>query len=207
MPIWTRTYPIPAAQLVENRIRELYPTIDISLSTEPVDGINKVNYISIPDLPQTEFDSLIQSLIVDYPEAMVDDVKQEIPFHITDSAAQTWTNMPAAITEFRGLTLFRCYTNLGVRTEGQLQVNVIVPGAIGAELRMQCSIDNGSTWRTLGAIGTPGPSAAIDTVGTIKGPWANIGPAVRKEVLLRLIGIGGNGTADPQFGEISLRVR
>jgi hypothetical protein len=46
------------------------------------------------------------------------------------------------------------------------------------------------------------------TNATVKGDWTNIPAAVQNsDVVIRLVGVNGDGVADPTFGLITLQIR
>ncbi|MDD5614944.1 MAG: hypothetical protein PHH85_01945 [Candidatus Methanoperedens sp.] len=116
-----------------------------------------------------------------------------------------WSNMPAALTEFVGSTSGRTKVNLSDVSRVLMQGNVAVVGAANAQLRLQYSTDNGTTWAYLD--GGTTPSISIGTLGYKSSGWVNIVPAARKEVMLRIVGINGDGVADPQVAVVNLRFR
>jgi hypothetical protein len=162
-------------------------------------GNDKILMVDLPDATQTEFDDVMEDLRATWPKQMNFGDATQAVFFITDAAAQAWTNQPAALTEFRGLTVFRQYANLETVSRIRLIARVETAGAPGSELRLQYSTD-GNTWNYLS--GTDSPKVSIAAVGLIQGAEVTIAAAARKAVQLRLVGINGNGTADPAFGTI-----
>lgn len=128
-----------------------------------------------------------------------------IPFFASDSgvaADREWTNMPAATAEWNAL--FRRYFDLTNAAQFRLHANVGQAGAAGAVLRVEYST-NESTWLPLGAVAGSG-EVPISTAGYMIGAFADIVAGAKAGVFLRLMGNGGNGTADPRFGSISVEV-
>lgn len=203
MPTFTNTIPAPELDGVVPFIEARHPGEPLGIQT----SATKVLEIDMPTLTTVQFDTLIADLQAAFPSAMFPDNDHDLPLAITDAAAMVWTSMPAALTEFRGLTIHRACAFLSSKTQAQLTANVTVAGAAGAGLRVQASLDNGANWRSLEAGAGVGPQVSISATGVIKGPPINIDAAVRKDVLLRVVGGGGNGTISPQFGTILLRVR
>jgi hypothetical protein len=117
----------------------------------------------------------------------------------------TWTNQPAALTEFTGATRYRLYFDLTSAHEARLVAHIATAGAAAASLRVQYSLDGGVSWNYLGDVS--GPSLGIGSAGTFASPWVSLEPAARTDCLLRLVGINGNGVADPVFGRISVQLR
>jgi hypothetical protein len=121
------------------------------------------------------------------------------------SANYQWANMPAALTEFGGGN-FRCRTlaDLSLYTQFRLLVTVTTVGSANAQIRAQYSTD-GASWSYLD--GATNPVAAINTTGFKITDWLTLDGTARAEVYLRLVGIGGNGSADPRFGILTLQFR
>lgn len=204
MPLFTQAIADPEITQIDAFIEARFPGVPRAMSPS---WNNKVLSLEMPTLTQVQFDQLILDLTAAFPDAMTLDNNFDIPILLTDAAAQVWIAMPAVLTEFRGLTIHRTAANLGARTQAQLIANVQVAGLAGAGLRVQASLDNGASWRALEAGVGVGPTVTIDATGIIKGAVATIDALVRKDVLLRVVGGGGNGVVSPQFGTILLRVR
>jgi hypothetical protein len=113
----------------------------------------------------------------------------------------TWPNMPAAGTELPGA---RTRLDLSLATSARLVVNVIAPGSTNAVLAVQYSTDQ-TTWRYLD--GGTGPQVPVNAAGVQISPWVDLEPAARGDVFIRIGGGGGNNTADPSFGIVTLQVR
>src|SRR3990167_6095606 len=64
-------------------------------------------------------------------------------YNLSDAGVMAWANMPAALTEFRGVTSFpfRIRADLSAATQVRTCVRVTTAGATGAELRAQYSTD------------------------------------------------------------------
>ena len=121
-----------------------------------------------------------------------------------NGAASQWSNMPAALTEIWGLAASRQRVDLSDATQVRLQVNVNGAGAAGSQLRAQYSTDQVS-WNYLD--GGTGPAAAVDAIGLAVSSWVTVTAGAKSDVYLRIIGINGDGAADPTFGIIQLQVR
>jgi hypothetical protein len=119
-------------------------------------------------------------------------------------AGLTWTDMPAALTEFNNSTTRRCKKSLVGAQEARIVARVEVVGATNAQLRVQYST-NESSWSYLD--GSAGPGVGIATTGTRASSWVTLEAAARADVVLRIVGIDGDGALDPQFGSIFLEVR
>jgi hypothetical protein len=205
MPIFTQTIADPEVTQIPAFIDARFPGQERLMETS---WNNKVARLEMPGLTQIEFDQLILDMTAAFPGAMTADNEFDIPIIVTpSSAAVIWTNMPAALTEFLGLTIHRTRAHLGARTQAQLIANVQTAGVAGSGLRVEASLNNGVAWRALEASPAVGPQVAIDAVGVVSSTAITIDAAVRKDVLLRVVGGGGNGIIDPAFGTILLRVR
>jgi hypothetical protein len=203
MPVFTQTLEPPEVEQVPGFIAAAFPGEELSIETSQ----NKVTRIEMPGLTQGQFDQLILDLTAAFPGAMTAENDFDIPLTVSDGIAQVWTAMPSALTEFRGLTLFRTFANLAGRTQAQLIANVQIAGAAGAGLRIEASLNGGSSFRALDVSPGTGPQVSIAATGTVKSASIALDPLVRKEVLLRVVGGGGNGVLSPAFGLISMRVR
>ena len=131
---------------------------------------------------------------------------------VAANTATTWTAMPSAVTEFRGLTNYRIRADLSGALEMRLCVRVLVAGAVGSNLRPQFSLDGGATFTNLSASEfdwNPPGRALIDTAGqdVQHSGWRTIATSAQTDVLLRLVGQGGDGVASPEFGVITLGLR
>ncbi len=115
-----------------------------------------------------------------------------------------WRNMPAALTEIFNATIHRTMVDLSNATQARLTVGVGRAGFATAELRGQYSTD-GATWFYLD--GTSGPSVPINAVGLQVSSWVNLDAGAQADVYIRIVGINGNGAADPRFGLITIQFR
>jgi parallel beta-helix repeat protein len=124
---------------------------------------------------------------------------------MSTATAATWTDMPAALTEFLGVTRHRVSYDLRRALQVRLMVNVATAGAADAKLRAQYSKDGGATWSYLD--GATGPEVAIGTTGLKVSSWAYLPTGAMAEVLLRVVGLDGDGVADPAFNNLILQFR
>jgi hypothetical protein len=111
-----------------------------------------------------------------------------------------WTNMPAAVTELWGFDRNRTKLNLAGFSQARLVVNVQVGGAAGSVLDVQYST-NQTTWNNLTSTALTVP---ISTVGAVASVDRALAAGAKADVWLRVVGSGGNGTADPRFGNIDV---
>jgi hypothetical protein len=115
-----------------------------------------------------------------------------------------WTNQPAGLTELFGTTVGRLKADLTATAQVRLIANVATAGAAGAAIRAQHSTDQ-SSWNYLD--GATGPSVGVGTTGLKVSAWVNVTGAAKADVFIRVVGISGDGTADPAFGNVLLQVR
>lgn len=122
--------------------------------------------------------------------------------------AHVWTNMPAALGEYpSSLTagFARAKTDLSGATQARLVAQLSVAGSTNAELRGQYSTDNGSNWLYLD--GSTGPLVNLSATGMRTGAWVNLAAGAKADVLLRIVGINGDGVVDPAFAMVQLQVK
>jgi len=171
----------------------------LSLSTLPsFSQLDKNFVITHPDISEANR-SAIQTVINNHvanPLFGVDLANLK-PTNVTinGAATLTWTNMPAALTSIAAtegkLPLFGA-------SVGRLCVRVNTAGAAGAVLVAQFSLD-GSNY-------VNGPQVPINSTGLKVSALASIPDQYQADVFFRMAGQGGNGTADPAFGLITLQV-
>lgn len=124
---------------------------------------------------------------------------------VAQGTVASWGNQPAAETEFLGATRHRIKMDLTNYTQARLIVNVATAGAATpAKIRAQYSTDE-TTWYYLDNASEP--SVNIDTTGTKVSNWIGLAAGAKADVFLRIVGIDGDGVADPQFGLISLQFK
>ena len=112
-----------------------------------------------------------------------------------------WTNMPAAETELAGVVHRRCRVDLTDCDRCRLTARVSTQGAAGSVLKAQYATADAGPWTDL----TIGVSlAAVDTAA---GAWGDVPAGAKGDVIVRVVGVGGNGTADPVIGNVVLEVR
>ena len=129
---------------------------------------------------------------------------------IISAGAQSFTNMPAALTELIATDIFRHTEDLTYCTQFRLQVGINVAGFAGSTLGIQYSLDGGTNWFGL----DNGTADVISTVtllltsnGHIVTAWTDIATLGRADVLLRIVGIDGNGAVDPSFNTLEVQFR
>lgn len=118
-----------------------------------------------------------------------------------------WTNQPAALTELIAATDRRVQADLTGATQARITCEQTAAAAsASAELRLQYSTDGGTNWSY--ADGASGPAVALGTAaGRRTGAWANLVAGAKADVLLRIVGINGNATADPAFRNLTVEAK
>lgn len=116
--------------------------------------------------------------------------------------------MPAALTEFLNNANFRNQADLANVTQVRMKAALTVIGSgVTTELRAQYSSNGGANWSDLGASANTPAVVIGNTVGLKVGTWVNVAAGAKADVLLRVMGINGNGTADPNFNKVVLEFR
>jgi hypothetical protein len=116
----------------------------------------------------------------------------------------SWSNQPAPLTELFGTTAGRVRTDLTASTQVRLVSNVAQAGTATAAIRVQYSTDQ-AAWNYLD--GGTGPAVNINPTGVKVSSWVDLTAPAKADVFLRVVGINGDGTADPGFGNIILQVK
>lgn len=121
----------------------------------------------------------------------------------SSNATGQWANMPAAVTELYNNAFNRQAVELNNFTQFRLIANVLTAGTATANLGVQSSID-GVIWMGFDPANT---TVNIGATGLRVSSWANIPSTLRQPLILRIVGAGGNGSADPQFNRIELQFK
>ena len=125
--------------------------------------------------------------------------------NVTFAADQdTWTNMPAADTEYFN-TRTRAWFDLTDAREFRLVIGMAVAGFAGADCRLQYAASDAGPFTNLD--GGLGPELPVDSIASQKTAWATINSAARADVVLRVMCKDGNGTIDPQFRGVRVEIR
>lgn len=122
-----------------------------------------------------------------------------------NAATFTWADQPVALTELFGLNDRRRKYDLTQFTEARLIANVEVAGAATASLYAEFSTTDGGTYAALD--NATGPNVSLAAAGTIVSSVVSLTAGAKADNFLRIIGVGGDGAADPQIGLITLQVR
>lgn len=123
----------------------------------------------------------------------------------TPMTVQTWTSMPAAVTELFGNTFGRIKVNLAEATQYRIYVDQSVAGFAGADINLQYSLD-GTNF--LAADSAAAGELDVGTGTGVKyGAFANLVSGAKGDVWLRLVGKDGNGTVSPGFRQIHIEFK
>jgi len=119
------------------------------------------------------------------------------------------TNLPAALAELStNIGRTRTYYDMSYVTSCRVVVGQSIAASVSTEIRVQYSLDNGTTWAYLDGVAGPSSGALGTTANqNVRGPWVPLVAAARADVLLRVVTINGNGTADPAFWFVTLQVQ
>lgn len=119
---------------------------------------------------------------------------------LVNDDVKTWTNMPAAETEYvspnAGYT-YRLKVDLTNASSARLSTFIGTNGFAGSKLKLQYSTDQ-AAWVDTGA------EVALDAGATTLsvGSYASIPAGAKADVFLRIVGIAGNGIVDPSFSHL-----
>ena len=119
----------------------------------------------------------------------------------------TWSNMPAGPQELGGQDKHRKLVDLTDLTEVlfSTEITATFPGHSTAVLDLEYTtdLDGSSGWTTMGV-----SSLSLATAGTwVHSGWDAIPAGAKTVVLLRVMGTGGNGTADPRLENLLAQFR
>jgi hypothetical protein len=131
-----------------------------------------------------------------------------VTIHTPTSAYTLWgSTLPAsgANAELMTSTRHRTQVDLTGFTQARVVVKVGTVANTGATLRAEYSTDGGTTWNPLD--GSAGPAAAFDTGGPNASSWVNLASGAKADVQLRILGVGGNSTATPSVGLLTIQFK
>ena len=125
------------------------------------------------------------------------------------ATASTWTNMPAADTFLFGSHRHILAVDISGATLARLKVNKqATAGFAGSTLRVLYALAFSTTVGDYSEFCNPSISVAVDTTNTyLISEWSKIVPGAfdgSGTVFLAIVGAGGNGQLDPQFGSIAV---
>ena len=123
----------------------------------------------------------------------------------------TWSNMPSTLQFFDSSSAYVTQIDLTYYNQVRLIVNKQgTAGAVGSKLLVRYQETTGTPFdETLYlAIGTSEVSVAVDTTSTIiTTSWIDLATGAKSDVWVALMGIDGDTTADPVFGNIYAEFR
>lgn len=128
---------------------------------------------------------------VDYGHEWAHALPSMVPFIAPGPTDQIWTDMPAAATELG--TRWRVNARMDGVHGVRLLTNVTGAGAASATLGVQYSTDGGSSWSSTVA------TVSVAATGPVAGSWASWPSGGRGDVLMRVVGVDGDGAEDPQW--------
>ncbi len=181
----------------ENLVGEAKADVWLQLYSYGGDGIVD------PNFRQIWIEVERNSSIVDGSTSSV--ISNQVTFHSHPSSSVTWTNMPAAVTEFPGATTARFKVDLSGVEQFRIVVYQQVAGFAGADFNLQYSLNN-STFQAADT-GAAGELDVGTGTGVKVGAWASLVDAARQDVWLRLVGKQGDGVVDPQWRQVAVQFR
>lgn len=115
--------------------------------------------------------------------------------------------VPAALTEFNGLTIHRAKHDLTNATQVRLALFLSSPNALPVAVptvAVQYSANGGATWSYLD--GATGPSVTYGA-GAVIGGWVGLTAGAKADVLLRVVASGGDGATSLGFGTLAVQAK
>lgn len=120
-----------------------------------------------------------------------------------------WTNMPAAATHLFG-NVGRYWNHVDLSPFAEVRIVTWMDTAAFAGAILNPNYYDGGVPAYFDlAASALAASVTVDTLGLRVGPWAEIasGALALGDVEIAVVGAGGNGTADPRFGNIAIQFR
>ena len=119
---------------------------------------------------------------------------------------QQWANQPAAATPFLGRSAGIAAVPLDLARYEQARVTtaVSVAGASGSRLEARLATTAPTTTASYTGILA---AASISATGLVDTDWQDIAGSLRTSGWVDIIGVGGNGVADPTIGTTILWLR
>jgi len=129
-------------------------------------------------------------------------IRSSVPIVATYGASAVFDKMPAVTTEMdNGI---RTKVNLAGASSASLAVTVKSTGSINSKLFVEYSY-NENNWDYLGSSQNT-PAVTINTIGSLMGIEIPITSSALSTVILRIVGIDGDGVTSPEIGNISLHI-
>jgi hypothetical protein len=123
----------------------------------------------------------------------------------------TWLSMPAAVTFFDNSTGFVTQADLTAYNQVRLIVNKQgTAGAASSKIILRYQLTSGApfTASSYSDIGTSEVSVAVNVANNILvSSWINMVSVAKDDVWVTIVGIDGDGTISPQFGNIYAEFR
>lgn len=124
------------------------------------------------------------------------------------TANYTWTDMPLAETFLAGSSRNLVKVDLTGMKEIRIGARVSTQGSASAILYVKYALTDVVSVASFSSIATSGnASVSIAATGTPTGAWTPIATAAKTDVWLCVAGSGGDGSADPVFGNIFIEAR
>lgn len=124
----------------------------------------------------------------------------------------TWTNMPAAANIFVNYVGHINWFDATNYTEVRFVVNYLTAGSAGSKLILRYATSfpaGGGSAANYSDIGTSEVSCSISAAGPtlVKSSWIALASGAKADLVLCVVGSGGDGIVDPQFYDISAEFR
>jgi len=125
--------------------------------------------------------------------------------YMVQSGSQTQTNIPAALTELTGT--YRIIGDFTDKEQLRFGTTLAVAGNAGSRLYLQYSV-TGANWFNVSATDQSiqlNGTAPITRVTT----WEDVAPGMRvaQNPIIRVVTVGGDGVADPQYRGVWIEAR
>lgn len=116
----------------------------------------------------------------------------------------TYVNAPSGgAAEWAGAGTWRAAVDLSPYTECRLSAVVTAAGATGGEAAIEAAPSGSFDFLD----GGDGPKVPLDAPGLLISEWRPIRSGYRTDVVLRVVSVAGNDTADPALGTTVVQFR
>lgn len=129
---------------------------------------------------------------------------------VLNASSIAWTNMPSAATLMLGNAATVRAVDLSAFTECRLTVVQFNAAASGADLRLRYSASASGSAGSYSAISTAECEVALGTAAGmhyLDSGWKTLAVGAIDEVYIAVVGIDGNGAADPAFLAVTAEFR
>ena len=132
-----------------------------------------------------------------------------LALHCESDAAATWSNMPVAATFLFGSHRHITKADLSGYTQCRLIANKQgTAGAAASKLMLRYAASFSTTVGSYSDIGTSEVSVAVNvTNNVLDSGWVNLAAGAKADVFIAVVGSGGDGVLDPQFGSIKAQFK